>query len=86
MKYFELDKQEKDIEKALETGKLKRAKGWPKNKKIYQDYARAALVKTKNINIRLSEQDLLRLKAKAITEGLPYQTYLTSLIHKNLKA
>lgn len=37
-----------------------------------------------NINIRLSEQDLFRLKVKAAEEGLPYQTYIASLLHKNL--
>ena len=38
--------------------------------------------KTKNINIRISEYDLEKLRAKSISEGLPYQTLIASIIHK----
>lgn len=45
--------------------------------------ARNTLNKTRNINIRLSERDLHRLKAKAIEEGIPYQTLASSILHKS---
>jgi len=38
--------------------------------------------KTKNINIRISEPDLTRLKKKAEEEGVPYQTLISSVLHK----
>jgi len=38
--------------------------------------------KTKNINIRISEPDLTRLKKKAEEEGMPYQTLISSVLHK----
>jgi len=38
--------------------------------------------KTKNINIRISEPDLERLKKKAEEEGIPYQTLISSVLHK----
>lgn len=38
--------------------------------------------KTKNINIRISEDDLSRLKRKAEEEGMPYQTLVSSVLHK----
>jgi predicted DNA binding CopG/RHH family protein len=38
--------------------------------------------KTKNINIRISEPDLIRLKKKAEEEGMPYQTLISSVLHK----
>jgi predicted DNA binding CopG/RHH family protein len=38
--------------------------------------------KTKNINIRISEYDLEKLRAKSVSEGLPYQTLIASIIHK----
>jgi predicted DNA binding CopG/RHH family protein len=38
--------------------------------------------KTKNINIRISEDDLSRLKRKAEEEGMPYQTLISSVLHK----
>ncbi|MBM4334105.1 MAG: hypothetical protein FJ117_23300 [Deltaproteobacteria bacterium] len=38
--------------------------------------------KTKNINIRISEYDLADLKRKAEEEGIPYQTLISSVLHK----
>ena len=40
------------------------------------------LSKRKAINIRLLESDIERLKAMALNEGMPYQTYITHMIHK----
>ena len=42
----------------------------------------ASANKTKNINIRISEYDLNRVKQKSEEEGLPYQTLISSVIHK----
>lgn len=42
----------------------------------------ALLKKNKNINIRLQEATLNKLKAKAAEEGLPYQTLIGSVLHK----
>ena len=36
----------------------------------------------KSLNIRLYGEDIERVKAQAMREGLPYQTYLSSMIHK----
>ena len=49
----------------------------------YRAYAKAALDKNKNINIRISEADLLKIKALALKKGLPYQTFISSIIHQN---
>jgi len=38
--------------------------------------------KTKNINIRISEYDLEKLRERSASEGLPYQTLISSIIHK----
>jgi len=40
--------------------------------------------KTKNINIRISEQDLESLRRSAEQEGIPYQTLISSVLHKYL--
>ncbi|MBI5676817.1 MAG: antitoxin [Nitrospirae bacterium] len=45
-------------------------------------YARKTLKKDKRLNIRISERDLTELQKKAVSEGLPYQTYVSSIIHK----
>jgi len=38
--------------------------------------------KKKSLNIRLYEDDIEKIKAIALNEGLPYQTFLSSMIHK----
>jgi len=53
-----------------------------KRKKELMAYARNTLRKDKRLNIRISERDLLELQKKAVNEGLPYQTYVSSIIHK----
>src|SRR5271157_1133389 len=40
--------------------------------------------KTKNINIRISQQDLENLRRSAEGEGIPYQTLISSVLHKYL--
>lgn len=45
---------------------------------------RNTTAKNKTITIRLSERNLTRLKAAAAREGVPYQTLVSSLIHKNV--
>lgn len=47
-----------------------------------QGSAREELRKKKRINIRLSERDLEVIKRRAVEEGMPYQTLITSVIHK----
>ncbi len=38
--------------------------------------------KKKSLNIRLFEDDIEKIKAIALEEGLPYQTLISSVIHK----
>lgn len=49
-----------------------------------QEIGRNTTAKNKTITIRLSERNLVRLKAAAAREGVPYQTLVSSLIHKNV--
>jgi len=44
--------------------------------------AKNYLKKTKNINIRVAEYDILMLKRKSAEVNIPYQTILSSLIHQ----
>ncbi len=47
-----------------------------------RDTARNTMLKDQRMNIRISKRDLVHLKAKALEEGIPYQTLVTSIIHK----
>ena len=45
-------------------------------------YAKNTLKKDQRIGIRISKQDLIGIQSKAVDEGIPYQTLVTSLVHK----
>ncbi len=47
-----------------------------------REAARATAVKDKRVNIRLSSGDLMDIQARALTEGMPYQTLIASVLHK----
>lgn len=82
MKYFELDKEEQELLGEIERGEWKPVKNFAKRKQELMQIARNTLNKTRNINLRLTERDLQKLKAKAAREGIPYQTLAASLIHR----
>ena len=82
MKYFELDKEEKELLEEFERGEWIPVKNQTKARREAMEAARNTLNKTRNINIRLTERDLLKLKAKAIREGIPYQTLVSSILHR----
>ena len=82
-KDYELSKDEQQVLDDYEAGEFKSTSDLKVRQKALQTYARHTLNKTKNINIRLSERDLYRLKAKAIEEGIPYQTLASSILHKS---
>lgn len=82
MKYQSLDEQEKQLIKDFERDELERVDEVEKEKKRLRLLARVGLKKTKNINIRLPESVLYKIKAKAVESGLPYQTLMASLLHK----
>lgn len=86
MKYYDLTDEEKELLEAVESGKAKRIKNYAQVKKAVIAAARNTLNKTKNINIRLSEGVLSKLKAKAVEEGIPYQTLVSSVLYKFVQA
>ena len=47
-------------------------------------YAKATITKDQRMNIRMAKKDIDALKIKAIEEGIPYQTLVSSIIHKFL--
>ena len=77
MKKIKLDKYEQDIENNIQEYKSIS----PSEKKLVTDLIKKAN-KKKNISLRVNAQDLERLKRIAQHEGIPYQTLLSSMIHK----
>jgi predicted DNA binding CopG/RHH family protein len=67
---------------SVEKGEWKSVQGAKEKIKKYQEYAKATFRKDKRVNIRISEKDLVGLQKKAVEEGLPYQTLISSILHK----
>lgn len=82
MKYYELTPEEKQILGDFEKGEFKPVKNSPKLKAYFKKVAKNTFNKTRNINLRLSERVLSRLKAKAAEAGIPYQTLAASILHR----
>ena len=77
-----LTKEEKEIVKSFEKGEWIPVTDLSRRKKELMQYARDTLKKDKRLSIRISERDLAELQRKAVREGLPYQTFVSSIIHK----
>jgi predicted DNA binding CopG/RHH family protein len=76
-----LDKEEQEILAAFEAGEFKSVMT-PARKKSVQAAADETLKKDKRINIRISSRDLVALQRRAAKEGVPYQTLVSSVLHK----
>ena len=76
-----LSKEEKEILKAFEAGEFKSVLT-PRRKKALQAAAEETFKKDKRINIRISSRDLESLQRRALEEGIPYQTLVSSVLHK----
>ncbi len=74
--------EELEIVNAIENGEFTSIKNLDSEKLRYSKYAAKTLKKDKRVNIRISERDLHSIQRKAIEEGIPYQTLISSLLHK----
>ena len=78
------EKYEKEILVSYEDDEWKSVRNVAEQKIRYSKYAKDTMLKKKKINIELSEKDLTNLKAKSLEEGIPYQSLVSSVIHKFL--
>lgn len=80
---FNLNSEEQAMHDAVVRGGYNSVPDVEAEKNRIREVARNTLAKNKAITIRVSERNLMRLKAAAAREGIPYQTFITSLIQKN---
>ncbi len=84
-KTFEpLDHEEKDLMESLESDVWQSVPELEKQMSATRLAARNTLRKDKRINLRLSQKDFQRIQIRAVEEGIPYQTFISSLVHKYL--
>ena len=79
---MKLTKEEKDILDSVEGGEWKRIPNYKQEAERYKAAAQATLRKDKRVNIRMTERDLVHFQRTALHEGLPYQTFISSILHK----
>jgi len=77
-----LDPEEKEILEAFERGKLKPIRNRRRELARHREVAATTFVKDSRINIRISSKDLRALQKRALAEGMPYQTLVSSVLHK----
>ncbi len=79
---MKLTPEEKAMFDSVERGEWERIPNADAEMARYREAARLALRKDKRVNIRMAERDLVRLQKAALHEGLPYQTLISSVLHK----
>jgi predicted DNA binding CopG/RHH family protein len=81
MSKIKLDAEEKEILRDFEAGEFKSVLT-PKRKEQVVKAAEETFKKDKRINIRISSRDLEAIQRRALEEGIPYQTLVSSVLHK----
>lgn len=76
---FSLDEEEKQLLADVKDSQSIYTKALVEH---YSEIATAQRNRNKNVSMRLSGDDFLRAKAKALEEGIPYQVLLAGVIHK----
>ncbi|MBI4587879.1 MAG: antitoxin [Candidatus Rokubacteria bacterium] len=77
-----LDSKEKELLDSVERGEWRSVRGLKGERRRYGRYAAATFRKDRRVNIRISTKDLETIQKRALEEGLPYQTLISSLLHK----
>ncbi len=84
MRNYKLNKEEQGLLDSIERGEWKPVKNMKAAIKQYAAYAKNSIKKDQRISIRMSKQDLIGIQTRAAREGIPYQTLMTSIVHKYL--
>jgi len=77
-----LDNEEMEFFESMDYEKPQSIPNLKKEIAKYQKIAKDQYSKRKAISIRLLEYDIKKLKAKSKQEWIPYQTLISSVVHK----
>ncbi len=81
MKAITLDSEEQNLLEAFEAGDFQSIMT-PERKKFIEDAAKQSSQQNKRLNIKVSESDLTAIQKAAVQQGIPYQMFITSILHK----
>ena len=76
------DREEQDLLGSFERDEWRPVEDQEAERHRYRQYAHATFKKDMRVNIRMSARDLDAIKMRAMTEGIPYQTLMASILHK----
>ncbi len=79
-----MDTEERDILARFERSELVAHPDAEREMTAAREAARNTFNKTRRVNLRVTERDFDLAHARAREEGMPYQTLLSSVIHKYL--
>ncbi len=79
-----LSPEERDILERFERNELRPIPDAEREAEFAREAAHNTFKKTKRVNLRVTERDFNLAHARAMEEGVPYQTLLSSVIHKYL--
>ena len=79
-----IDQEERDLMESIERDDWQPVNNFEKEREKAIAAARNTLKKDKRINLRLTQKDYHQIQIKAIEEGIPYQTLISSIVHKYL--
>ncbi len=77
-----LTREEQEIVDAFERNELRSSRNKAAMMKQHREYAAATFRKDRRVNVRISSRDLDALKKRALSEGIPYQTLIASVLHR----
>ena len=77
-----MSKEEKELLESVERGEWKTIPDCEKEAERYQECARATFRKDKRLSIRISEKDFADIQKRALQEGVPCHTLISSVLHK----
>ena len=79
---LQLDKNEKGLLESIENGEWQSVDNLEEETHLAISAAENFLRKDARVTLRISSGDLARLKQKAAYKGLPYQTFIASILHE----
>lgn len=82
MKTLKLNSEERNLLEELERDEWVSTVSSPADLASFKKAAQNTVRKDKRVNIRISERDLTSIQKIALEEGIPYQTLISSVLHK----
>jgi len=84
MAFEPLDPEERELMQSIEDDNWQQVENFDQEKKKALTAAQNTLKKDKRINLRLSRKDYKQIQIRAVEEGIPYQTLISSIVHRYL--